>query len=98
MFVPEQGRAGIDPANFLGGTAHVDIDDLGSVRNVVLRCGGQHGGVITRNLHADRSAFVRMILLSRDLSVCQSRASDVVIRIPPDRHPHAGIIGGTDGR
>ena len=41
-------------AHFFGRTAHVDVDDLRTTRDVVDRCIRHHGGIGARNLHRDR--------------------------------------------
>jgi hypothetical protein len=52
--VLEQRRAGHDVAHLLGRTAHVDVDDLRAVRDVVTRRRGEHARIGAGDLHGDR--------------------------------------------
>ena len=50
-FVAHQGGAGIDVADLLDRTAHVDVDDLRAALDVEAGGLGHHGGVGTGDLH-----------------------------------------------
>jgi hypothetical protein len=52
--VLQQRRAGHDVADLLRRAAHVDVDDLGAVVDVVARRLGHHRRVGAGDLHADR--------------------------------------------
>ena len=59
--VGEQCRAGRRIAHFLGGAAHVDVDDLRPTLDVVARRVGKHPGFSAGNLHRDGSAFAFVV-------------------------------------
>jgi hypothetical protein len=61
FLVLHQCRTGHHVADLLGGTAHVDIDDLCAVVHVVTRGLGEHLGIGTDDLHGDGIDLAFMI-------------------------------------
>jgi len=59
--VLQQCRARPNIADLLRRTAHVDIDDLGAMIDVVACRIGQHLRIVARDLHRDRRRFVTVV-------------------------------------
>ena len=57
----QQRAAGPDVADLLGRAAHVDVDDLGAVIDVVARGLGEHRRIESGDLHADRIGLADVI-------------------------------------
>ena len=62
-----QCRAGPGVAYLLGGTPHVDVNDLGAAVDVVARCISHHGWLGTRNLHRNRTRLTLVVKPARSL-------------------------------
>ena len=62
FFVLQQGAACEHVAHFFNGATHVDVDDLRAEGDVVLRGGGELGGVAACDLHGDDAAFACVVL------------------------------------
>jgi hypothetical protein len=60
-FILHQRRAGHHVADFLGRAAHVDVDDLGAVVDVVAGRFGHHLRVGAGDLHRDRRDFALVV-------------------------------------
>ncbi|NYH13862.1 hypothetical protein GGD41_001090 [Paraburkholderia bryophila] len=59
--VLQKRRAGRDIADLLGRTAHVDVNDLRTVRDVVARGLGHHERIGAGDLHGDRLDLAGMV-------------------------------------